>query len=73
MDEIMEKRITEETMKEYEFIRSSGASNMFDYYEVIRIAGIVKASALAALSSEDYMYLLMNFGRLMKKFDVKQD
>ncbi len=64
--------ITKETMEQYEKVRQSGACNMFDYYCVQGIANKLEMYALGALNKEDYKTLLMNFGKLMKKHDVKQ-
>jgi len=67
------EKITKRVMEEYEIIRQSGVTNMFDYYNVIRIAGKVGASELAKVTLQDYKYLLMNFGRLMKEYNIKQN
>ena len=68
----MLKKFTKETMEEYEIIRSSGATNMFDYFNVIKIAKKVGLKVLAKLTRDDYKELLMNFNILMKKYDIKQ-
>jgi hypothetical protein len=65
--------ITKETMEQYEAIRQSGVINMFNYSGVISIAKRIKAKSLSSLSLDDYKELLMNFGKLMKQFDIKQD
>jgi hypothetical protein len=67
-----DKRISKETMVEYEEVRQSGLTNMFDYYNVIRIADALKKDNLASISLEDYKYLLMNFSKLMKLYGIIQ-
>lgn len=64
--------ISKKTMEQYEAVRKSGVTNMFDYYNVIEIAGKLKFDSLASLTREDYKELLMNFGKLMKKYSIKQ-
>lgn len=64
--------ITKETMEEYEELRRTGITNMFDYYNVISVSKKVKLKALAALSLDDYKYLLSHFGTLMKQYDIQQ-
>lgn len=48
-------------------------TNMFNYSNVIEIAKKNKLKELASLSMDDYKELLMNFSKLMKKFDIKQN
>ena len=69
----MLEKFTKETMEEYEAIRSSGVTNMFDYFSVIKISKKVGLKALAKLTQNDYKKLLMNFSSLMKKYDIKQN
>ena len=64
--------ISKKTMEQYEAVRKSGVTNMFDYYAVIRAAEWWKFYSLASLTSKDYKELLMNFGKLMKKYNIKQ-
>ena len=66
------KNITKEVMEQYEVIRTSGVCNMFDYYCVIRTAAMLDYHELAALYVNDYIYLLSNFGSLMKLYGVNQ-
>ena len=66
------KNITKEVMEQYESVRRSGICNMFDYYCVMRAAMTSDYRELAALYVNDYMYLLSNFGSLMKLYGVKQ-
>ena len=66
------KNITKEVMEQYEVIRTSGVCNMFDYYCVMRAAMTSDYRELAALYVNDYIYLLSNFGSLMKLYGVKQ-
>jgi len=65
--------INKEMMEQYEAIRQSGATNMFDYYNVRSIANKVEYFALASLSLEDYKILLLNFNKLMKKYNITQN
>lgn len=64
--------ISKEVMEQYEAVRKSGVINMFDYYSVIEIAGKLKFDSLSSLTREEYKELLMNFGKLMKKYSIKQ-
>ena len=66
-----EERMTKKVMVQYEFVRSSGA-NMFDYYGVVDVASRMELEDLGELTLDEYRYLLMNFNRLMKKYDIKQ-
>jgi len=64
--------MTKEIMEQYEAIRQSGACNMFDYCCVQRIADKCEMYALASLTRKEYGKVLMNFGKYMKKFGIKQ-
>ena len=64
--------IAKKTVEQYEAVRKSGITNMYDYYAVMRAAEWMKFSSLASLSSKKYMELLRNFGKLMKKYNIKQ-
>lgn len=64
--------ITLEMLKEYEVIRRSGATNMFDYYNVIKVAKKAKINSIAELTRDEYKELLMNYGKKLKEFNVKQ-
>ena len=66
------ENITKKVMEQYESVRRSGICNMFDYYCVMRAAMTSDYRELAALYVNDYMYLLSNFGSLMKLYGVKQ-
>ena len=68
----MVEKFTKETMEEYEIIRSSGATNMFDYFNVIKIAKKTGLKSLAKLTRDNYKELLINFNSLMKKYGIKQ-
>jgi hypothetical protein len=72
MDEFKDERISKQTMEEYETIRRSGVSNMFDIVGVQNAARRVGLKALAKLGRDDYIYLLQNFSKLMKGYGVKQ-
>lgn len=65
--------ITKEVMIQYETIRRSGMTNMFNYFNVIQIAKKNKLKELASFSMDDYKELLMNFSKLMEKFGIKQN
>lgn len=69
---IDEKVITKAVMNQYEIIRSIDACNMFDYYCVINTANDLEMYKLASLEREEYEYILQNFGRLMKKYNIEQ-
>ena len=64
--------ISKKTMEQYEQVRQSGVTNMYDYYGVITAANRRKFYALASLTGEEYSKLLSNFGKLMKQYDIKQ-
>ncbi|MBU0777760.1 DUF5049 domain-containing protein [Patescibacteria group bacterium] len=64
--------MTKEIMEQYEAIRKSGVTNMFDYYNVVKIADKLEFYSLASLIREEYGQLLMNFSSLMKKYDISQ-
>lgn len=64
--------IAKKTIEQYEAVRKSGATNMFDYYNVIRVAGMMGFRSLAKISRERYSELLMNFGKLMKRYNIEQ-
>ena len=63
--------VTKEVVEQYEEVRKSGATNMFDYYNVVRIAGMMGLCPLAKISRDRYKELLMNFGKLMKEYGIK--
>lgn len=65
--------ITKKTMEQYEAVRRGGATNMFDYYRVTMVAATMGFSSLARLTRGQYKELLMNFGKLMKKYGIKQE
>lgn len=64
--------ITLEMLEDYEVIRRSGITNMFDYDNVIRVAKKVKIKTIAKLSCDEYMELVMNYGKKLQEFNVKQ-
>ena len=66
------ENITKKVMEQYESVRRSGICNMFDYYCVMRAAMTSDYRELAALYVNDYIYLLSNFGSLMKLYGVNQ-
>lgn len=74
LDDATQKKI----MQQYEDIRQSGLTNMFNFTNVRHIAGKTGKHELYAFISGDdgqkrYMSVLKNFGKLMKKFDIKQN
>lgn len=64
--------VTKEIMEQYEYIRQSGVRNMFDYSHVISLAKKVKFKELASVTLEQYKHILLNFGKYMRKFNIKQ-
>ena len=72
MEEELLKIITKDIMEDYETIRQSGVTNMFDFFQVTRIAKKWKMKELAKLTRDQYGELLGNFGKLMKYYNVKQ-
>lgn len=72
LDSATQKKIIEQ----YEFIRQSGATNMFDYTTVKYIAKKLELTELYDFIKDDmdcYKNVLRNFSKLMKKFDIKQN
>jgi hypothetical protein len=64
--------MTKEIMQQYEYIRQSGVTNMFDYNKVIHYADIMDFEELANVTYEEYKNILMNFSKYMKEFNIKQ-
>ena len=65
--------MTKEIMQQYEYIRKSGVTNMFDYNNVIRYAEQFGFDDLAEVTYKEYKNILMNFSKYMKEFDIRQD
>lgn len=72
VDVLMTKIISKKMMEQYERIRRAGAANVYNYYDVLDVARILKFKELAGISLEDYKILLLNFQKLMKHYDIKQ-
>lgn len=53
-----------ELMMEYEYVRQSGKTNMFDVGAVLRLAKKFKLNLLAKLSAKEYASLLGRYRRL---------
>ena len=66
------KIISKKMMEQYERIRQTGATDMYNYYGVVDVARILKYKELGSLSLENYKILLLNFQKLMKYYDIKQ-
>lgn len=66
------KAITEDVMNQYEIIRKMGACNMFDYYCVTNTANDLEMYEMASLEIDEYTYILQNFSKLMKKYNIEQ-
>jgi hypothetical protein len=64
--------ITKNIMLDYETIRKSGITNMFDYFAVVKFAKRLQMKELSQLTLAEYKVLLMNFGRLMQYYNVVQ-
>ena len=66
--------ITKVAVAEYEQLRRSGVTNMFDIVRVRYFAKRVKFKALEELASEQekYKYFLMHFSTYMKKYEINQ-
>lgn len=72
LDDATQKKI----IQQYEDIRQSGLTNMFDYTTVKFIANELLFDALLDFIKNDmkcYRSILKNFSTLMKKFDIKQN
>jgi len=66
--------ITREVMEQYEFVRQSGAVDMFNQFGVQHVAERVGLEDLAEVAEnyKDYKELLMNFQKYMAEYDIKQ-
>ena len=64
--------ITKDIMLDYEAIRKSGITNMFDYFTVVKFAKRLQMKELSQLTLAEYKVLLMNFGRLMQYYNIVQ-
>jgi len=64
--------ITKEVMEQYEIVRKSGVTNMFDYTGVINAASRMKLCALGSLTFDEYKALLLGFNKYMKLYKIKQ-
>lgn len=72
----LDDTVQKEIIQQYEDIRQSGLTNMFDYTAVKFIAKRLEFTALYDFikeSLDNYKTILLNFGKLMKKFDIKQN
>ena len=69
----MEKQIPKEVMEQYEQIRKMGPCNMLDFYCVQRTANELEFYSLASLTKKEYTFILSNFGKLMKKYEIPQN
>ena len=58
-------------MEQYERIRQTSATDMYNYYGVVDVKKILKFKELARVSLENYKILLLN-SKLMKHYDIKQ-
>ena len=67
----MPDRISKEVMEQYEEVRSLGPCNMFDFGCVQQAADELEFYELANLDRKDYVYILSNFGKLMKHYNIK--
>lgn len=72
VDNLIVKIISKKMIEQYERIRQTGATDMYNYYGVIHTAKILKFKELAGISLENYKILLLNFQRLMKYYDIRQ-
>ena len=69
----MENKITKEIMQQYENVRQSGATNMFDYWNVMSVANKFQFHQLGSLTQDEYLFILQGFSRLMSKFNISQE
>lgn len=72
VDSLIAKVISKKTMEQYERIRQTGLTNMYDHNGVIRTAMFLKCKELANITYSNYKILLLNFQKLMKHYDIKQ-
>lgn len=66
------ENVTEEVMIQYEAIRQLGPCNMFDFSGVISNCHRLGFRDLENLSLDDYKYILNNFSKLMKYYEIAQ-
>lgn len=64
----MDENITKEVVEDFEAIRASGVTNMYDRSRVQYMA----TSDLSDFTSAEYAYLLSHYAELMAKFEVKR-
>lgn len=60
--------MNKEIMIEFEIIRKTGITNMFDYYTVISLARKAKLKNIAKLTYDEYKHFLLNFKKYKKKY-----
>jgi len=72
MNKIVTEIVSKKMMEQYEKIRQTGATDMYNYYGVVDIAKILEFEELSEISLDDYKILLLNFQKLMKHYDIKQ-
>ena len=72
VDNLIAKIISKKMMEQYERIRQTGATDMYNYYGVVDVAKILKFKELARITLTNYKILLLNFQKLMKHYDIKQ-
>ncbi len=65
--------ITKRHMYQYEAVRRSGVSNMFDYPRVIGLAKVLGLQDLAAVTKKEYVDILSNYSTYMKKFGLERE
>ena len=62
-------------IQQYEEVRASGEANMFDVHSVKKAAFKIGHTELAEVAKNDiasYTYLINNYNRLMKKYNIQR-
>ena len=70
IDEKLEAAMTEAVLSQFLAVRASGVCNMIDLNCVQVAADGMGLHALAALTKQEYLYLLRHFTRLLKRHDL---
>jgi len=64
--------ITKEIMEEFEAVRRSGYTNMFDFNGVRNWANLMGLDLLGSITRSAYISLLMNYDKLMEKYEIEK-
>lgn len=70
----MEEKITKKVMEDYEVLRRSGATNMFDLTAVVKYSKKFGLQALLPVAQDKKLYaeLIKNYSFYIKKYEVQK-